>query len=68
VAEPNFHFTIRDGSGKHMPDCPGCTIESLRARVAELEAREQRIREAAFYPLFNSLESVATIKTILTLG
>lgn len=40
----------------------------LHARVAGLEAREQRIREAAFHPLFNSLESVATIKTILTLG
>lgn len=43
-------------------------IGELQSRVAELEAREQRIREAAFHPLFNSLESVTTIKTILTLG
>lgn len=43
-------------------------LESAEARIAELEAREQRIREAAFHPMFNSLESVATIKTILTLG
>lgn len=41
---------------------------TLRARVAELEAREQRIREAAFHPLFNSMESCATIKTILNLA
>ena len=40
----------------------------LEADNNELRAREQRIREAAFHPLFNSLESVATIKTILTLG
>ncbi len=50
-----------DGTGKRLS-------QVAAERIAELEAREQRIREAAFHPLFNSLESVATIKTILTLG
>ena len=43
-------------------------IDELQSRVTELEAREQRIREAAFHPTFNSMEARATIKTILTLG
>ena len=41
---------------------------ALEARVAELEAREKRIRDAAFHPLFNSMEARATIRTILNLA
>ena len=43
-------------------------VVRVRARVAELEAREKRIRDAAFHPLFNSVEARATIRTILNLA
>ena len=49
-------------------DLAQADLSTARARIAELEAREQRIREAGFHPLLNSLEYRATIKTILTLG
>lgn len=40
----------------------------LQSRVTELEARELRIREAAFHLMFNSMEARATIKSILNLA
>lgn len=48
------HFTVRDGSGRHMEDCPGCEIDTLRARVAELEGliskrTEEDRRAIAFF-------------------